>query len=89
MKEQFVAVMTTVNAPHHIQLDTVELAACLKDISDAKKFVGHVWCFLGEVPVHDQVEFAAAHGIDKAELVATAHAFSSLSGASFPLAAAA
>jgi hypothetical protein len=80
-------VLTTVNAPHSKQLTAQELAHCLLDHAAAKAVPGHMSSFFGEVKPDLQLAFAALFGITPAQLAAAAKAFSSYSGASYPLAA--
>jgi hypothetical protein len=87
MSKHLVSVLTTVNAPYSDQLDGVELAHCLADVKFAKQFPGQVSSFLGEVPVEDQISFAAEFGIDLDDLKAFASSFSTWSGESYKLAA--
>jgi hypothetical protein len=87
MSENLALVLATVNAPYSVQLDGVALAQCLSDIDLAKQYSGQVSAFLGEVPVEQQMEFAAAHHIAFDDLKAFAARFSAWSGESYQLAA--
>ena len=87
MSKQMISVLTTVNAPYSIQLDGVALAHCLVDLELAKQFSGQVSSFLGEVPLAQQMEFAAEFGITDDDLKAFAADFSNWSGESYQLAA--
>lgn len=87
MNTHLASVLTTVNAPYSDQLDGAALAHCLANIELAKQHPGHVSAFFGEVPLVQQVEFAAAHHIPFAALKAFAVEFSAWSGESYPLAA--
>lgn len=87
MSTHLTSVLTTVNAPYSDQLDGAGLAHCLADIELAKQHPGHVSAFFAEVPVAQQVEFAAAHSIPVPALKAFAVEFSAWSGESYPLAA--
>jgi len=82
-----VSVLTTVNGPYSEQLDGATLAQCLKDISMAQSHPGHVSSFFGEVSPEEQKAFAAHFGVTEDVLIATAKAFASYSGESYPLAA--
>lgn len=81
------AVLTTVNAPYSDELDGAKLAHCLSDIDLAKQHPGQVSAFLGEVPVTQQLEFAAAYGISVEDLKALAARFAAWSGERYQLAA--
>jgi len=87
MSTHLISVLTTVNAPYSEQLDDAMLAHCLVDIDLAKSHPGHVSAFFGEVPIAQQVEFAAVHHISTDDLKALAIEFSAWSGESYPLAA--
>ena len=87
MSEHLASVLTTVNAPYSDQLDGAALAHCLADLDLAKQHPGHVSAFFGEVPLAQQVEFAAAHDLAVPALKAFAVEFSAWSGESYPLAA--
>lgn len=87
MNEHLALVLTTVNAPYREQLDGVALAHCLSDLDLAKQYPGQVSAFLGEVPVEQQVEFAAAHQIGVDDLKAFAALFSAWSGETYKIAA--
>lgn len=87
MSKQLASILTTVHAPHSVQLDDAALALCLADLDLAKQHPGHVSTFLGEVSPALQVEFAAVHHITVLDLKAFAAAFSAWSGESYPLAA--
>jgi hypothetical protein len=87
MSSHLISVLTTVNAPYSEQLDDAMLAHCLANIDLAKQHPGHVSAFLGEVPVAQQVEFAAVHQISADDLKALALEFSAWSGESYPIAA--
>ncbi len=87
MNKHLISVLTTVNAPYSEQLDGAMLAHCLSDIDLAKQHPGQVSAFLGEVPLAQQVEFAAAYHIPVAALKAFAANFSAWSGESYQLAA--
>ena len=87
MSKHLASVLTTVNAPHSVQLDDAALAHCLADLDLAKKHPGHVSTFFGEVSPALQIEFAAEHQILAPDLKAFASAFSAWSGESYPLAA--
>jgi hypothetical protein len=80
-------VLATVNAPYSDKLDGVSLAHCLSDIDLAKQYPGQVSAFLGEVPVQQQVEFAAAHQIAVDDLKAFAARFSAWSGETYQIVA--
>jgi hypothetical protein len=82
-----VLVLATVNAPYSKQLDAQELAHCLLDQAAAEHVPGHVSSFFGEVEPSLQLEFAHQFNITEAELVASAKAFATYSGESYPLAA--
>ncbi len=85
MSEHLALVLTAVNAPYSEQLDGVALAHCHLDL--AKQYPGQVSALLGEVPVEQQMEFAAAHQIAVDDLKAFAAHFSAWSGESYQLAA--
>ena len=85
MNTHLASVLTTVNAPYGEQLDGAALAHCLADIELAKQHPGHVSAFFGEVPLAQQVEFAAAHDLAVPALKALAVEFSAWSGESYPL----
>jgi len=87
MSEHLALVLTAVNAPYSEQLDGVALAHCLSDLDLAKQYPGQVSALLGEVPVEQQMEFAAAHQIAVDDLKAFAAHFSAWSGESYQLAA--
>jgi hypothetical protein len=87
MSRSFALVLTTVNAPYSKQLDGAGLAACLRDLALGKAYPGHVSSFLGEVPVEDQLAFAAEFGIGSGALRAFASEFAKWSGESYKLAA--
>jgi len=87
MSKALATVLTTVNAPYSEQLDGVALAYCLSDLAVAKQHPGQVSAFLGEVPLEQQIEFAAAHHIPVKELKVLAAQFAAWSGESYPLAA--
>ena len=80
-------ILTTVNAPYSQQLSAQQLIYCLQDQEAAKAVPGHMSSFFGDVKPELQEEFADLFGINHAELVAAAKAFSKYSGASYPLAA--
>ena len=77
--------MTTVNAPHREQLTAEQLFIGISDDLSARRHAGHIWCFFGDVPVQQQVEFAAAFGMEESQLLARAKRFSEMSGANFPI----
>jgi hypothetical protein len=79
-------VLTTVNAPHSLQLDAPGLAHCLLDQAAAKAVPGHMSSFFGEVAPALQIDFAQQFDITQAQLVAAAKAFAAYSGESYPLA---
>jgi hypothetical protein len=83
---QYISVLTTVNAPYSTQLDGAALAHCLSDLEYAKTFSGQVSSFLGEVPVAQQVSFAAEFGIGYEALKAFASSFAMWSGETYQLA---
>jgi len=87
MSKHLDSVLTTVNAPYSTQLNGAELAHCLSDVEFAKNYSGQVSSFLGEVPVADQVGFAAEFGIDLDALKAFASDFATWSGETYTLAA--
>jgi len=87
MRKHVISVLTTVNAPHSEKLGGEELAYCLSDFELAKQFSGQVSSFLGEVPVAQQLSFAAEFGIDIDDLRAFASRFAMWSGESYQLAA--
>jgi len=87
MSNSLATVLTTVNAPFSEQLDSVALAQCLSDLALAKQHPGQVSAFLGEVPLAQQIEFAAAHHIGIKKLKALAAQFAAWSGESYQLAA--
>jgi hypothetical protein len=87
MSKHLVSVLTTVNAPYSDQLNGVDLAHSLSDVELAKQFPGQVSSFLGEVPVEDQMSFAAEFGIPLDDLKTFASNFSMWSGESYKLAA--
>ncbi|MER9470823.1 hypothetical protein NKI82_34385 [Mesorhizobium sp. M0482] len=87
MSEHLALFLTTVNAPYSEQLDGVALAHCLSDLNLAKQYPGQVSTFLGEVPVEQQMEFAAARQIAVDDLKAFAAHFSAWSGETYQLAA--
>lgn len=78
------AILTTVNAPYQSILDAGELALAISK-NDIK--LAQVGSFLTETPVDQQIAFAAAYGIPKAELEATAALFANWSGQPVALAA--
>ncbi|MGZ5934987.1 MAG: hypothetical protein ACXWLV_09825 [Rhizomicrobium sp.] len=80
-------VLTTVNAPHSVQLTARELAHCLIDQAAAEAVPGHMSAFFGEVAPALQLDFANQHGITPPALKAAAKAFGAYSGESYPLAA--
>lgn len=84
--DKHISVLTTVNAPYSTQLDGVTLASCLSDIELAKKFSGQVSSFLAEVPVAQQMSFAAEFGIGSDALKAFAADFAKWSGETYKLA---
>lgn len=85
MSERFAAVFTTINAPYRRQIDEAELVGCLLGDEIPDPFVGHVWGFFGEVPVEDQLAFAACHDISARALQEKAKQFSIRTGAHFPI----
>lgn len=87
MSNHLASVLTTVNGPYGEQLDGPTLAYCLSTLDLAKAFPGQVSVFLGEVPIDQQVEFAAAHNIPIDSLKALASDFSAWSGETYPLGA--
>jgi hypothetical protein len=87
MSEHLALVLATVNAPYSEQLDGAALAHCLSDIDLAKQYPGQVSAFLGEVPVEQQMEFAAAHQLAVDDLKAFAAHFSAWPGESYQLVA--
>jgi hypothetical protein len=87
MSEHMALVLATVNAPYSEQLDSVALAHCLSDIDLAKQYPGQVSSFFQEVPVAQQMEFAAAHHIGADALKAFALLFSAWSGETYQIAA--
>jgi len=87
MSKTLATVLTTVNAPYSDQLDSVALAHCLSDLVLAKQHPGQVSAFLGEVPLAQQIEFAAAHHIEIKTLKTLAAQFAAWSGESYQLAA--
>ena len=87
MNKHLISVLTTVNAPYSKQLDGATLAQCLSDIELAKGFSGQVSSFLGEVPVEQQVSFAAEFGIGIEALRAFAANFAMWTGESYKLGA--
>lgn len=87
MSNHLPSVLTTVNAPYSEQLDSAALAHCLSTLDLAKQFPGQVSSFLGEVPLAQQIEFAAAHEISLDSLKTLASDFSAWSGESYPIAA--
>jgi hypothetical protein len=80
-------VLTTINAPHRRKLTAAELARCLQDHEAARAAPGHMSSFFGEIRPELQLAFADAFGIGRAQLVASAKAFSAYSGQAYPLAA--
>ena len=80
-------ILTTVNAPYSEQLNAQALAYCLLDQAAAKHVPGHVSSFFGEVEPALQFEFAHMFNITDAELVASAKAFATYTGETYPLAA--
>jgi hypothetical protein len=80
-------VLTTVNAPYSKQLDGAGLAYCLTNMEAAKAFSGQVSSFFGEVPVAQQISFAAEFGIGIDALKDFAAQFGAWSGESYKLAA--
>ncbi len=80
-----ISVLTMVNAPYSAQLDGVTLAHCLSDIELAKKYSGHVSSFLAEVPVAQQMSFAAEFGIGSDALKTFAADFAKWSGETYKL----
>lgn len=87
MNTHLASVLTTVNAPCSDQLDGAALAHCLANLDLAKQHPGHVSTFFGEVPLAQQIDFAAAHNLEVTALKAFAVEFSAWSGESYPLAA--
>jgi len=87
MSKTLATVLTTVNAPYSEQLDGAAPAHGLSDIAVAKQQPGQVSAFLGEVPLAQQLEFAAAHDISVDGLRALAALFAAWSGESYQLAA--
>lgn len=85
--DKHISVLTKVNAPYSAQLDGAELAHCLLDLELAKAFSGQVSSFLGEVPVDQQISFAAKFGIGYDALTAFASSFANWSGETYKLAA--
>ncbi len=79
--------LSTVNAPYRKQLDGAGLARCLGDFDLAKAYSGQISSFLGEVPVDDQIAFAAEHGIGIEALKQLASKFGAWAGESYKLAA--
>jgi hypothetical protein len=86
MSKHLASVLTTVNAPYSEQLDGAMLAHCLADIEVAKQYPGQVSSFFGEVPLAQQIEFAAAHHISIDDLKIFAGKFSAWSGECYPFA---
>lgn len=87
MKASIVSVLSTVNAPHSKQLDGAGLAYCLSHIEAAKAFSGQVGSFFSEIPVADQLSFAAEFGIRPEALKALATEFGDWAGESYRLTA--
>lgn len=87
MNSHLTTTLTTVNAPYSVQLDGDGLAMCLLDLQVAKSHSGQVSSFLGEVSLHDQVEFAEAFNISLESLKSFAKTFANWSGESYLLAA--
>lgn len=87
MSKQLVSVLTTVNGPYSVQLDGAALAHCLMNFDAAKQHSGQVSSFLGEVPLPQQLAFAADFDIALDQLKAVAAEFSKWSGERYQLAA--
>jgi hypothetical protein len=87
MSKHMISVLTTVNASYSHQLDGAALAHCLSDLEQAKTFSGQVSTFFGEVPLAQQIAFAAAFDIALDDLKTLASDFSAWSGESYQLAA--
>lgn len=85
MSHKFTAVLTTINAPHKVQIDEGVLVQCLLAERIEDKYVGHLWSFFGEVPVDEQISFAAHHSISVAQLRKSVARFSVRSGMIFPM----
>lgn len=81
------SVLTTINAPHSVQLGASELARCLTNPAQAQAFAGHMSSFFGEVDPQLQRQFALCFHISEAELISAARIFAAYSGESYPLAA--
>ncbi len=81
------SVLTTVNAPYSMKLDTQALAHCLKDPAAAKAAPGQMSAFFGEVTPQLQKAFARSFHISEMELAIAAKTFAAFSGESYPLAA--
>lgn len=81
------SVLTTVNAPYSKQLSAQEVVYYLEHPENTKDVSGHMSSFFGEVQPGLQEEFAVAHGVSHATLIAAAKAFSKYSGQTYPLTA--
>lgn len=79
-------VMTTVNAPYSTKLSAQELAYYLKNPQAAKAVPGHMSSFFADVQPGLQYGFAALFAISGVQLEEAAKAFSTYSGATYPLA---
>jgi hypothetical protein len=79
-------ILSTVNAPHSVQLDAQALAHCLIDPAAARAVPGHMSSFFSEVRPELQVAFAGQYNISREQLVAAATAFADYSGERYPLA---
>ena len=87
MSKDLFSVLSKVNAPYSKQLSAAGLAHCLLDFELAKEYSGQVSSFFGEVPVEDQLAFAAQHEIPVASLKELASKFADWSGESYKLVA--
>jgi len=81
----FYTILSTVNAPYREHIDADQLAECIRNVGEVKKYIGQVWGFFGEVPISHQITFAAHYSMSPKELQAAARRFSELSGACFKI----
>lgn len=85
MNQSFTTILTIINAPYRRHIDEFQLARCLRDDDYAEEFSGQVWSFFGDVPVEDQIAFAAHYSIHLEELLAIAEKFARYFGTDFPI----
>lgn len=86
-KNPITIALSSINAPHTVELSAQDVVDCILDYEKAKMWPGHMASFFGDLSPDIQIAFSKAFGLDDAIVSASADAFAAWSGQDFVLAA--